>query len=226
MTDRPYLSPVVLEKRRERVIDALTEHYAHDHLDEAELERRFDQAYQATALAQLDALTADLPALPTPATRDAKTPGRPMHGLAMAHPGEVRERQFVLAIMGGTERRGVWTPAHNIEAVALMGGVELDFREARFAPGVTQINALAIMGSVEILVPPGVRVESSGIGIMGGFEGIDQTGPPDWEEQPILRISGLALMGAVEVMERLPGESKRDAQRRRREERRRLRRGE
>ncbi len=221
MEKKPYLSPVVLEKRRERVIDALTEHYAYDHLDEAELEKRLDQAYQATALAELDALTADLPALPTPAT--PTTPARTAHGLAMARPGEVRERQFVLAIMGSTERRGVWTPARNIEAVALMGGIELDFREARFAPGVTQINALAIMGGVEVLVPPGVRVESNGVGIMGGFEGIDQPGESYGDDQPILRISGLALMGTVEVMERLPGESKSAAKRRKREERRRLR---
>ncbi|CAN5438534.1 DUF1707 domain-containing protein [soil metagenome] len=221
MTDKPYLSPAMLEQRRDRVIDALTEHYARDHLDDAELEKRIDRAYQTTALAELEALTADLPALPDPGAAVAP---RPEADFSLAHADEVRDRQFIMAIMGATERRGVWTPARKMEVVALMGGVELDFREARFASGVTQIDALAIMGGIEIRVPPGIRVESSGFGIMGGFEGFDKD--PDRRDPsiPTLRINGLALMGAIEVKERLPQESDREAKQRLREERRRLRR--
>ncbi|HEV2131893.1 MAG TPA: DUF1707 domain-containing protein [Longimicrobiaceae bacterium] len=221
MTDKPYLSPAMLEQRRDRVIDALTEHYAYDHLDDQELEKRIDQAYQTTAITELDALIADLPALPaSPLTRVPET----APDFSLAHAEEVRERQFILAIMGATERRGVWTPARKMEVVALMGGVELDFREARFAPGVTQIDAFAIMGGIEIRVPPGIRVECSGFGIMGAFEGLDKE--PDRRDSriPTLRINGLALMGAIEVKERLPRESDREAKQRLREEKRRLRR--
>ena len=53
------------------------------------------------------------------------------------------------------------------------------------------------MGGVEIKVPEGVRVESGGGGIMGGFEGVDQFG--DDPDGPVLRIDGLAIWGGVEV---------------------------
>jgi hypothetical protein len=129
----------------------------------------------------------------------------------------------VVAIMSGTERKRVWTPARNLDVVAFMGGVELDFREARFAEGVTQVNILAMMGGVEIVVPPGLRVECSGVGIMGGFESLSQGDPDD--ATPLLRITGLAIMGGVEISQRRAGESTKQARLRRRQEQRQLRRG-
>jgi hypothetical protein len=210
-----YLSPSRLEQERDRVIAELSEHFAHDNLDTTEFESRLDQAYRATSLAELRTLHADLPALPTDVAG-------PTMQTALARPEDVRARQFVVAGMGGTERKGIWTPARNLEVVAVMGGVELDFRESRFAPGVTQVNVLALMGGVDIIVPPGVRVESNGFGIMGGFASIEQPGLDD-PSVPVLRVTGVAIMGGGEISERLVGESGRDAAKRRREERRRLR---
>lgn len=206
MSDSPYLPPSRLEEHRERLIAELSEHFAHDNLDTEEFERRLDRAYQATSLADLQSLKADLPAVARPAPLPA-----PASGVELAPEGEVQDRQIVFALMGGSERKGSWTPARNIDAFVLMGGIELDFREARFAPGVTVINALAIMGGIEIIVPPGIRVETSGIGIMGGFESLNQTAEPG---APTLRITGAAIMGGVEVSQRLPGEKAKEARRR------------
>jgi hypothetical protein len=199
---------------RERVIDTLCTHFAYDHLDEGELERRLDLAHQATSLAELNVLLADLPEL-----AESTSPATQAHEMTGPPAAQVRDRQVVAAIMGGAERKGTWTPARKVFAIAWMGGVALDFREAHFGPGVTTVDVLAIMGGVEILVPPGLRVESDGIGIMGGFEGRDQSGASSHPDAPILRINGLALMGGVEITERLPGESARDAKHRRRDER-------
>jgi len=64
------------------------------------------------------------------------------------------------------------------------------------------------------------EVESQGIAIMGGFEHKgDEYHNPD-PHAPTLRITGLAIMGGVEVTVRLPGETARDARRRRKLERR------
>lgn len=223
MTDTPYLPPKRLQEQRDRLIEALTVHFANDHLDTTEFENRLDQAYRATSLAELQALQADLPAL-----ADSGVPA-PAAALPTVAEGDVRDQQVVAAIMGSTERRGEWVPVRQIHAVALMGSVCLDFREARFTPGVTEVNVLALMGGVEIRVPPGVRVESNGIGIMGGFESRDTRGAATaGEHAPTLRIRGMAMMGGVEVVERLPGETARDARRRIRDEqkqRRRLRGG-
>jgi hypothetical protein len=215
MNDSQPLSPVRLEEQRERLVRELSAHFAHDHLDTPEFERRLDLAYRATTLAEMQQLRADLPALPAAASAPP--------ALERARPGEVRRQQFVLALMGGTERKGVWTPARSIDAVAFMGGVVLDFREARFPPGVTRVNALAFMGGIEILVPPGVRVESSGTGILGGFESFEQPGDESDPDAPVLQVSGVAIMGGVEISQRLRGESAKQARQRLRAEQRRLR---
>jgi hypothetical protein len=57
------------------------------------------------------------------------------------------------------------------------------------------------------------------MGIMGGFDHAADRGAPD-PLAPTLRISGVALMGGVDITVRNPGESARDARRRRRHERR------
>lgn len=109
-----------------------------------------------------------------------------------------------------------------------MGGVDLDFREARMGPGITEISAFALMGGVEIIVPPDLQVECSGIGIMGGFDCSDEVRQSSDPDSPILKINGLAIMGGVDITVREPGETALDAWRRRRaarRERRRLRRG-
>src|SRR6185295_10761269 len=54
--------------------------------------------------------------------------------------------------------------------VAIMGGVELDLRQAELPPGVTEISAFVLMGGLVVRVPPGVRLETDGFAFMGGFE--------------------------------------------------------
>lgn len=200
------------------MIDQLCTHFAYDHLVERELERRLDAAHAATTGEELALLVADLPALPDAAAGV-------LEALELAPPGTVRDQQIVAAVMGGTERKGAWTPAKQVVAIAVMGGVVLDFREARFGPGETTVDVLALMGSVEILVPPGLRVEASGIGIMGGFDSSEANGEGSGAGAPALRINGLALMGGVEVSQRRPGESAREAKLRRRRRRQELRSG-
>lgn len=218
MPDPGSAAPLVSAGRRQLIIDQLCTHFAYDHLSEGELERRLDAAHAAANAEELALLIAGLPALPAEA-------GGVLDELERAPTGTVRDQQIVAAVMGGTERKGAWTPAKQVVAIAVMGGVVLDFREARFGPSETAVDVLALMGSVEILVPPGLRVEASGIGIMGGFDSSEATGHDLGPGAPLLRINGLALMGGVEVSERRPGESAREAKLRRRQRRRELRSG-
>lgn len=205
-----------LNPERERAIQKLSVHFAEDRIDAEQLEKRVDRVYAATSLAEIEATLAGLPDLHDPATAVGSVePGTP-----------VRQSQILFAMMGGTERHGPWTPARQINALALMGGLDIDFREARFAPGVTELNVMALMGGVDILVPPGLRVECEGFGFMGGFDGHEQAGSS--ENGPILRIRGFAMMGGIDVTERLPGETARDRRKRRkleRQDRKRLRSG-
>lgn len=213
---------VPLKRERENVVKVLIDQYAADNLTVEEFEMRLDSAYAASTMEQLEGLLAGLPVLAS----QADAAGIPSVQRAPAE--SVREHGFQIAIMGGYEKKGEWTPPRKLQSLAIMGGAGLDFREARMPPGVTEVNILAIMGGAEILVPPGLAVETHGFGFMGGFEGVDQAGVDTDPDAPRLVIRGLAIMGAVEVTVRLPGETARDARQRRklaRKERRRLRQG-
>jgi hypothetical protein len=218
----PSPKPVALDAARNRAVRELAEHFAADHIDDHELERRLDAAYAALTLESLTVLTADLPALraDSPAAAPASRPA--------ARAANVPERETVAAVLGGARRVGSWTVPTELSVLAVMGGAELDFREARFGTGVTEVNVFAVMGGVEILVPPSVRVEMNGIAIMGAF---DMKGHGDADadpDAPVLRIGGFLLMAGVDVRVRLPGENARDAKKRERlarQEQRRLTRG-
>lgn len=202
--DRSPMAPVALRRRREETIRILCDHFTADHLEAEELEQLIDAAHGATAITQLDALLAELPELPSAvAASDAER-------ARIAPLGAAREHAAVVAVMGGSERKGLWRPARTNYVLALMGGVVLDFREAAMDPGVTEVYVLALMGGVEIIVPPGLRVDSTGIGIMGGFEHAGDSKFPADTSVPILKVTGAGIMGGVEIRERQRGESARD----------------
>ena len=198
-----------LAEEREKVVQRLSAHFASDHLDVAELERRLDMVYGAGTRADLARLVADLPALPAEAGAPAPAP------LPIERWRAVQLTQTMVAIMSGADRKGQWTPPRHLNCLALMGGATVDFREARFGEPVVEVTVAAFMGGVEILVPPGVRVESNGFAIMGGFAHFTQDAGPD---APVIKVNGLACMGAVEIKVRLPGETGSEARKRLRKE--------
>jgi hypothetical protein len=208
--------PVPLEQTRQRIVEQLCDQYAAENLTDAALEDRLTRAYAATTLPALQELVADLP---TEGTGTA---------LATARADLVSERQVILAVMGGAERKGAWTPPKHLHVLTVMGGAHLDFREARFSPGVTDVTCFVLMGGVEIVVPPGVHVELNGFALMGGFGQSGGRELPSDPNAPVLRIGGVAVMGGVDLQVRHSGETAGDAraaERLARREAKRLRRG-
>ena len=193
MTERS-LPAASLDAARERAVERLSIHYARDQLTLDELESRLERAYAARTTEALDAVLAGLPALsptnaPTVAPNASKAP---------------RRRNYV-AVMSGVVRRGAWVVPKRINAVAFMGGIELDLRGATLGPGVTEIGVLAVMGGVVVTVPPNVRLECDGFAFMGGFE--DQLKQPASGDPnaPVVRLTGFAFMGGVEARVLEPG---------------------
>ncbi|HVR61504.1 MAG TPA: DUF1707 domain-containing protein [Polyangia bacterium] len=201
---------------RDRVIALLSDHFAHDVLDVDEFERRITVAHTATSLGEVEALLSDLPATAAASTPAMLAKQRP----ALVPASEVRQEQTVMAVMGGVHRRGSWTMPRRLRVVAVMGGAHLDLREARFPPGPVEIDVFAMMGGTEIIVPPGLAVETHGTAIMGGFQEVNRAPAQPDPDAPLLRVRGFVMMGGVDVRMRLPGESSLDAHRREKRERR------
>ncbi len=204
---------------RQNAIDALSEAFARDEMEMGELEERLELVHRAETAEQLRIILADLPPAPVPVKRGAAASRAPVHTSSPSDlaprptlPDErIPEQSVIVGIMGAGSRKGTWIPARTNWAVGVMGGCELDFRDAQLGSGVTEIRVLAIMGGVEIIAPPDVEVECSGIGIMGGFDISAHYRPPTYPDAPILRVTGLAMMGGAGVSVRYPGETARDA---------------
>lgn len=210
--DKPRQNLIALRDRREEIIAALSEHFARDVLDLDEYDRRIDRAHQAMTVAELDDLVADLAPVPTAST--ALVP-RPSDEALATWPARSRR----LAILGGFEKKGRWQVPRQMRVICFWGGASLDFREAQFAPGVTELKVFALMGGLEIIVPPWLAVDCDANAIMGGFEELDRGhGEPD-PGRALLRITGFAMMGGVSIETRMPGESQRQAKKRIRAER-------
>ncbi|HEY3353239.1 MAG TPA: hypothetical protein VGQ83_08335 [Polyangia bacterium] len=205
MNDTTALVP--LREARERTIARLTELFAHDELDLEEFERRVTLAHTAGTLVEVEAVMDGL----APGAQAGTSSSRALVPAAAVEPS-----QRVLAVLGGVNREGAWTPARRIKVRAVLGGVVLDFREANLAPGVIDVEVATTLGGVEIIVPPWLAVQTEGSAVLGGFDHVSRSAPRPDPEAPLLRVHGLAFLGGVAVRMRLPGESERASHRRER----------
>lgn len=198
-----------IEADRERVIQTLCTHFAYDHLNTQELELRFEHAYKASSSAELRALVAGLPALPAVALAPT-----PLYGVAPAGRPEPEEKRH-LVVMSSVRKKGQWTPARHNHVTCVMGNARLDLREAMLLHGETSFDLNVVMGEVELIVPPGLRVEADGFAFMGEFDDShsEELAAPG---APVVRVTGSVFMGAARIKTRLPGESALAAWKRRR----------
>jgi predicted membrane protein len=100
------------------------------------------------------------------------------------------------AMMAGIKRRNISTSFHGGDVNAIMGGVELDLRDAKILPGQEAVlDTFAFWGGIEITVPHDWRVVGQVMPLMGGF--VDNTVSNG--SGPVLIVRGAAVMGAVEL---------------------------
>jgi len=171
------------DAEREAVVELLREASVDGRLTLAELTDRTGAAYTATTQAELALLTQDLPA-PVPA------PAAPQPG---------RKRRWFVGIMGDTKRRGTWRIDQELGAVAVMGDVLLDLREAEVRTDLVEILAVSVMGDIKIIVPDGVTVDLDGMAIMGDKR-VDVQEAQQGTSAPVVRVHAYAVMGDVKVL--------------------------
>ena len=184
---------------RERVAEVLRDALAEGRLDMEEFEERLDATYKARTYGELAPITRDLPvgAVAVPAVDMVKKPDGEERWADRIVGGE-GSSTWGVAVMSGFQRKGRWTAPKRFTGVAFMGGGEIDLREANFADREIVINCIAIMGGVEVIVPPGVEVVVRGIGIMGGFDEREESVPGD-PGAPRVVVTGFAFWGGVDV---------------------------
>jgi hypothetical protein len=192
-----------LAQVREIVIDQLKLNFAHDNLNEDDLESRLEKANAGSSKQALLSLVEDLPRLEDSASREIA----PTAGGVVLNSGVVRETDNMVSVLGGTTRKGVWKPARSTRILNILGGADLDFTEAVMPPGVTEIDMFCVLGGADIKVPPGVRVETDLVPILGGVD--NKVDTPDDPNCPTIRIRGFLLLGGLDIKTKRPKRKKR-----------------
>lgn len=114
------------------------------------------------------------------------------------------------AIMAGVRRASHSQTLRRVDAMAIMGGVEIDLTQAAPPAGsAIEIDASTIWGGIEIWVPAGWVVDLRPVALMAGVEDQTAHGRPSGSPTPLdatrprVIVRGFALMGAIEVKNRL-----------------------
>lgn len=170
------------ELERDRAVQRLQAAFAEGRLDDVDFEQRMRTALTARTRADLDDLLTDLPA-----SAGTPTPLPPPGRLAVAY-------------KNGLNRGGCWRVPERYTTVVYKGGCRLDLRAAEFTAPVTTIRALAYKSNIEIIVPPGVRVELGGVHVTRDSS--------DWEgelasDAPVVHIRGFAYKGTIAAIAKL-----------------------
>ncbi|WP_053544128.1 DUF1707 SHOCT-like domain-containing protein [Corynebacterium deserti] len=217
------IKKLATDQNRNQVVDELSAAVSRGQLTLEEFEERSTQAWNARHLDTLISLIADVNDNPHHLLGQA-FPGA--YNLPTAHhfpAPEVFDAQSAVArvrrqitgnptgsklsfsLLGGASRKGNWLVPQSHTSIAIMGGSELDLRDALLESNHIEISAFCVMGGMEIIVPEGVRVICDGVGVMGGFEQtIDKKATiqpgmlPD--DAPVVRVQGIAFMGGVSVI--------------------------
>ncbi|MFE2074758.1 DUF1707 SHOCT-like domain-containing protein [Streptomyces misionensis] len=218
MTDDARAELRASDADRDRVAEVLRDALAEGRLDMGEFEERLEAVYRARTYGELAPLTRDLPAgasaAPVSFVKEPASEG----GWASRIVGGEGSSSGGVAILSGFERKGRWTMPKRFNCFTFMGGGEIDLREADFADREVEINVVAVMGGVQVIVPPGVEVVVRGIGIMGAFEHPRADGPPE-PGAPRVVIGGFAFWGGVGVARKVTRAERQRLKEQRRQER-------
>jgi predicted membrane protein len=101
-----------------------------------------------------------------------------------------------VAVMGGVQRKNVTSDFRGGEATAVMGGIDIDLRDAVMERPEAVLDISTVMGGIKIRVPETWTVVSRVNTIMGGFK--DETRRPREEEHRLI-VKGTLVMGGMKV---------------------------
>src|SRR5438270_1066563 len=171
------------DAERDATVIRLREAMAEGRLTLDDFSQRTDAALTALTRDQLAEVVADLPA-------------QHVTGYVAAPAGPATP--WVVGILGSTKRSGRWRVGHELHAVSVMGECKIDLREGIIDAPLIVVDALAIFGTVEVIVPEGVHVDLQGLAIMGS-KTLRMSDTPILDGAPTVRLIGLALMGEIKV---------------------------
>jgi hypothetical protein len=153
---------------------------------------RLDAIFGAKTHAELVPLLDDLPA-PRGAKQEMARLGSAEADLAP------RRRRSLIAILSGFSRKGAWRPDPVMNIVTILGGAELDFRDAVLPGKEIVLRLTTVLGGLGIIVPPEMRVVDNTSAILGGSDVTGKVADESDADSPVLRVEGVCILGGVGI---------------------------
>jgi hypothetical protein len=85
----------------------------------------------------------------------------------------------------------------HVIVVSLVGGTRLDLSQAQIAAPEVTLTKVSLVGGVRVWVPAGIRVEVSGVSLIGGTSVYG--GPEPGPGAPTVHIRAFSLVGGVRI---------------------------
>lgn len=198
-----------LEVARRDAVARLCMAQASGFLSVETFEERYALLREATSVATLEALVADLalddvtplPLAPAPITdRYAAITGYTTRSVAVAAAESIR----IPAVFGSAERSGSWTVPEHIEVMVKMGEVKLDFRDAVFSTDTVVIDLSVLAGSLKIILPPGTQIENECEEFMSSSTHPKPRGKRAEPNGILVILRGRVWLGELSIKERPP----------------------
>ena len=187
-SERSPLEQRVADVDRDRTVTLLREHVVEGRLTLDEFSERMGLALEARTQGDLQATLADLPETGSSLAPEVVTRRR-------------KARHWFIGVMSGAGAKGRWRVSGNATAIAIMGGCDIDLRDAEIDGDEIVITTFALMGGVKIIVPEGFDVDMNVIPFMGGRD-LKLRNVPIIPGSPRIRIRGFVMMGGVDVRSR------------------------
>jgi hypothetical protein len=187
------------DAERERAADLLREAMTSGRLGIDELDDRMRRVLGAQTRVDLEKLVADV-----------IVPADDRHPLAAADAGTgawtervpVRagggSTHRIVAVLGGSERKGRWRLATDCSVTCVLGGAELDLTHVELAGDSVELSIFCLLGGAEVTLPPHLNVRITDTAILGGndIDIVDETPDPGG---PVVHIKLTSILGGSEV---------------------------
>jgi class 3 adenylate cyclase len=172
----------VSEEERDKAAADLAKYCSEGRLTLDEFSQRVEAVLAARTQTDIDRVMADLP----------------KGGAVAAYASPVPQSGWFVSVLSGSSRTGRWRPRPRIKAFALLGGVDMDLRNAEIEGSELTITAIAIMGGIDIVVPEGVIVHLGGFSLLGGKD-VKLANVPTLPGAPVINVRAFPIMGGVKV---------------------------
>jgi uncharacterized protein DUF1707 len=174
------------DQERDATVERLRDAAGEGRLTLEEFSDRMEQATGARTRADLDRLVTDLPAVTTGGGT----------GTVVA-PGSSGALTWHISPIGGLSVSGPWRMGRHVVVISVIGGADLDLSQAELAARDVTLTKISVIGGVHARIPHGIRVDASGLSLLGGtaVEGAPDPGPG----APTIHIRAFSVIGGIRI---------------------------